>query len=229
MKNSICPITFFGDKLIRDTDLNASLLLPFTEFNVDIYNYEIMPDIMVNFIYSNLYDLYNCFTMNIIETSFKDNKETMQILIQGLGLFNTSQNPRSYMEKILGESFVNTPTFFSITDMSFNETDSYKESAVSLLYMALLNTIDYAFQFIVQDYVSLSSTLYKTSLILCDMNAEHELSKKDQYVFCMNLIRQAITFNSNDIRCACSYIIDSVINMKNMYKSSVNSDKNIIE
>jgi hypothetical protein len=220
--NKITPITFIGGDIVADIELNSINI-----FKIDLHNCEVFETVIKNFIYSNLYDFYNIFTLKIITNTFQYMGET---LLEGLNIFNGSQNARKYLESKLVFDDLMLYNFFDQLEY-INEIDCinlYRESITSILYSALITTIDYAGQFIINNCIIVDEHdyLYKECLDLYGLSYNKDKSLPDKYIVCLSTMRQGINNSSQYIKSCCYYLIDAIFNTRNnLCKDIIKSKK----
>ena len=219
----ITPIIFIGEDIVADIELNSSLLDPINNFKADLHNCEVFETIIKNFIYSNLYDFYNIFILKIITNTFQYMNET---LLEGLNIFNGSQNARKYLESRLVFDDLILYHFFNQLDYDNKNScmDLCRESIISILYSALITTIDYAGQFIINNCIieDEHDYLYRECLDLYGLRYNKDKSLSDKYIVCLSAMRQGINNSSQYIKSCCYYLIDIIFNnINNLYKDIV--------
>lgn len=214
----IAPITILGDEIVSNIDLNYEMLLPTilaqdTSVNDTAYRY-----IINQLINANMFDIYNIFSIKILNCF--NNKDLYNILLFELKRFNETQQVRYYLETQLSK----------LKDLDLNNT-SNRDSLISILFTALLNTLDYMSQFIVSSIlIELNAGFDSKDILYKDCLKKYELkdtkkvlSLNDKYVFCLNLFRQSINSFSQDMYTACALIIDLAYNI-NIIKANNKED-----
>lgn len=233
-KERISPITFVGDSIKRDEDLNEMLLLPYLnkvyqdvksadrinpikEKNINKYaSSELftMTEIIKDYIVNNISDVIKVAMIKIVESSSNTTKANKYVedFLQSLNMdlktlfYNTYDS--TGISTIIRNSYNNTYIDVSYMGLCMN-------NAFGILFSKCVTLVDSFIQFYVKERMTNPSELFYENLFkMCyEANPKEDKIYSDKYNFCVVIMREISMQFVNELYLGLGILQNSVGNM----------------